>query len=186
MKNPKLFALIGLMTVAPVTSAEDASANFLTKLFTNVCIPNVGQPDKVRAWATEKNLPEVTSEPALNVFVGPGNKGIAWAVPSAYGSFALSLRAKTKACAVWARAANPTDVEKYFSEILEGASRPGVNVTIVKDSHDTTSGGNVHTLIYSVTASEARNSGLLYTMQVSKNSGGAFQATLQAARFNEP
>jgi hypothetical protein len=113
-----------------------ASANFLVKLFMDVCIPDVGEPQKVRAWAEEHHLQEVTNPIALDVFVGPGGNGVAWAVPSTVGSFALSIRGRTEACAAWARAANPPDIEALFRRILEGASRPGVDVRVVIGATD--------------------------------------------------
>ena len=99
---------LGMLLLTQPAPADGPPASFLVQLFMNVCIPNIGQPEKIRAWANEKHLQEVTSPAALDVFVGPEDKGgDAWAVPSAFGSFALSIRGTSQACAVWARAANP-------------------------------------------------------------------------------
>jgi hypothetical protein len=178
--------VVGLIAAPPSMAADDASANFLTRLYMTVCIPNVGQPENVRAWAADKHLQPVTNEVALNVFVGPGDNGGAWAVPAAFGSFALSLRGKSQACAVWARTASPSEVEEHFKTILENAARPGVDVALVKDSRDATPVGSVHTLVYSVTGTDKRVGGFLYSMQVMDRPGGAFQASMQAARFDSP
>ena len=178
--------MVGLIAAPPAMAEDDAAASFLTKLYMTVCIPNVGQPANVRAWAAEKHLPPVTSGVALSVFVGPGDHGGAWAVPSAFGSFALSLRGESQACAVWARTASASEVEEHFKRILENAARPGVDVVLVKDSRDATAGGSVHTLTYSVTGSDKRVGGFLYTMQVVDRPGGAFQASMQTARFGNP
>jgi hypothetical protein len=163
-----------------------SSANFLVKLFMDVCIPDVGAPQKVRAWAEEHHLQEVTNPIALDVFVGPGSKGGAWAVPSSVGNFALSIRGRTEACAVWARAASPPEVEALFKTILEGVSRPGVAVSIVKDARDQSPSGTVHTLIYSVSGTEKQRGGFLYTMPTTEHAGGPFQVSLQVARFSTP
>jgi hypothetical protein len=153
MRSVFCIVLIAVIAAPRPAAADNASAaNFLTRLFMNACIPNAGQPENVRAWAAEKQLQEVTSQVALDAFVGPGGKGIAWAVPSPFGSFALSIRGTTQACAVWARAADPTIVENSFRTILVGASRPGVYVSVVRDARDAVPVGTVHTLIYSVTA----------------------------------
>ena len=176
----------GVIVASGPAVAEDPAANFFVKVFMNVCIPNVGQPEKVRAWAAEKHLQEVTNQIALDVFVGPGGKGVAWAVPSQFGSFALSIRGKSQACAVWARAANPTDVETYFRKIVEGAARPGVEVSIVKDTREPAPTGTARALIYSVSGADKGKGGFLYTMLTAERPGGAFQASLQAARFNSP
>ena len=181
-----LIVLLALSGIPNSAVAEDASANFLVKLFATVCIPNVGQPDKVRAWAAEKHLPEVTAPVALDVFVGPGGKGTAWAAPSTVGSFALSIRGTSEACAVWARDAAPADVEALFRTILEGAKRPGVDVSVVKDTRDPSPSGVIHTLVYSVSGADKLRGGLLYTMQTAERPGGPFQRSLQAARFTTP
>src|SRR5437879_8992974 len=118
MRRVWLIALFAAVVSPGSAAGGDASANFLVKLFMDVCIPDVEAPQKVRAWAEEHHLQEVTNPIALDLFVGPGGKGVARAVPSTVGSFALSIRGRTEACAVWARAANPADVEALFSRIL--------------------------------------------------------------------
>jgi len=179
------FAFItALLSSAAV--AEDSSASFMTRLFSNVCVPNLGKPEGVRAWALEEKLAEIPAGPAFDVFVGPGNGGAAWAVPTSFGSFALSIRGTTHACAVYARMADPTDVENYFKKILEGVARPGLSVKIVTDSRDISPAGTIHSLIYSVSVEGMNGRGGLYTMQTAEKSGGPFQATLQAANFVEP
>ena len=186
MRSASLIVLLAFSAATNSAVAGDASANFLAKLFATVCIPNVGQPDQVRAWAAARHLQEVTSPVALDLFVGPGGKGVAWAVPSAIGSFALSIRGTTEACAVWARVASPTDVETLFRRILDGAARPGVDVSVVKDTRDQSPSGIVRTLIYSVSGIDKLRGGFVYTMQTAERSGGPFQASLQAARFTTP
>jgi hypothetical protein len=104
MRRAWLIALFAAVIGPASAAGADPAANVLVKLFMDVCIPDVGQPQKVRAWAEEHHLQEVTSQIALDLFVGPGGKGVAWTVPSTIGSFALSIRGKTEACAVWARA----------------------------------------------------------------------------------
>lgn len=186
MRSVLLIVLVAVSGTSRSALAEDAPANFLVKLFATVCIPSVGQADKVRAWATEHHLPEITAPVALDVFVGSGGKGIAWAVPSAVGSFALSVRGTSEACAVWARTAAPTDAETLFRTTLEGAKRPGVDVSIIKDTRDPSPSGVIHTLVYSVSGADKLKGGFLYTMQTVERPGGPFQASLQAARFTAP
>jgi hypothetical protein len=90
-----------LIIAAPAFAVADKpNANFALRLFIDACVPNMGQPDKTRAWAAERHLQEVSAPAALEVFVGAGTKGSAWAVPSSLGSFALSIRGTTEACAV--------------------------------------------------------------------------------------
>jgi hypothetical protein len=186
VRHVSLFALLVLIGSPSAASAEDATANFLMRLFIDVCIPNVGHPEKVRAWAVDKSLQVVTSPIALELFVGRGVMGPAWTVPSSIGSFALSIRGTSKACAVWARQSNPADVEVLFRKILEGVARPGVEVAVDRDTREDSPFGTVHTLIYSVTGENKLNGGFMYTMQTVERSGGGFQASLQAARFSVP
>ena len=79
------------MAQANPTSATDPGADYLTKLFTNACIPNIGRPDGVRAWAAQHHLAEVQNPAAVSVYVGAGEGGALWAVPSTSGMFALSV-----------------------------------------------------------------------------------------------
>ena len=178
-----LISLLVAGMTSTVAVADDASASFVTRLFMNVCIPNVGQSEKVRAWAMEKKLVEVTAPSALQVFVGTGDGGAAWAVPTSFGSFALSIRGETHACAVWARSADPMEVESYFRKILAGAARPGVVVKVIKDENVPGPTAVIHTMIYAVSNAGNEGRGYLYTMQTADKSGGAFQATLQATKY---
>jgi hypothetical protein len=169
-----------LFTVVPVAAA-DPGADFLTKLFINVCIPNLGQPMKVREWAEQHHLGQIESSTALDVFVGPGGNGAAWAISAAEGSFALSIRGITQGCAVWARTANPGEVMTNFKKIVEGIKRPGIDVTVDKDTVSPSPVGEAHALVYNVTAPNAPTS-FEFTMLTAERPGGAFQASLQAAK----
>jgi hypothetical protein len=173
--------VVGITSTTAV--ADDASASFVTRLFINVCVPNVGQAENVRAWALEKKLAEVTSPSALEVFVGAGDGGAAWAVPTSFGSFALSIRGRTHACATWARTADPVEVEGNFRKILEKVARPGLVVKVVKDANAAGPTGVIHTLVYAVSNAGDEGRGYLYTLQTAEKTGGAFQATLQAAKY---
>jgi hypothetical protein len=183
MRRLILTSLLAVGTTSTTAVADDASASFVTRLFINVCVPNVGQAENVRAWALEKKLADVTATTALEVFVGAGDGGAAWAVPTSFGSFALSIRGKSHACAVWARAANPVEVEGSFRKILEGVARPGLVVKIVEDANAPGPTGVIHTLVYSVSNPGNEGRGNLYTLQTTEKTGGAFQATLQAAKY---
>ena len=188
MRSVWLFVLLAAIVTPEPAAGEDAAASFIVRLFVTVCLPNAGQPEKVRAWAADQHLEAVTSPIALNVFVGAGRNGAAWTVPSSVGSFALSIRGSTEACAVWAKAASPGDVETLFRKIVEGAAGPGVDVSVVKDARDRSRHGTIHTLIYSVsgTGTEKQLGGFLYTMQTAEHTGGPFQVSLQAGRFSTP
>ena len=53
------FILTGLLACGITSTtalANDASAAFVTRLFVNACVPNVGKAENVRAWALRKKL----------------------------------------------------------------------------------------------------------------------------------
>lgn len=168
------------LPAAAAAAAADPGATFLTRLYIDVCVPNIGKPDQVRQWAEQHHLEPVRNPEALNVFVGPGDKGAAWAIPAVAGSFALSLRGTTKACAVWARTADPSEVETYFKRIVEGVKRPGLVVTVDQNKTVPSPSGQARALVYNVTAPNAPTS-LEFTMLTAERSGGPFQASVQVA-----
>ena len=170
--------VVGLLLCLPqAAQAADDRAVYLIKLFSAVCVPNMGNPDGVKAWAAARNLGQIDGIAPLAVFVGPGGKGAAWAVPTKWGKFALSIRGQTEACAVWAEAADPRDVETFFKTMIEGVSRPGIKVRVDKDA----TVGAVRALIYNIIAPGAPT-GFEFTMLTAERSGGAFQASIQVAK----
>jgi hypothetical protein len=174
-------AVVALSAIVQSATDADPAAQFLVKLFTTVCIPNLGQPTKVREWAQEHHLQEIQNPVALDIFVGSGDKGGAWALPSAEGSFALSIRGTTQACAVWARAVSPGEVLVLFKQIIEGVKRPGIEITIDQDRVTATPSGEAHALVYNVTAPDAPTS-FEFTLLTAERTGGPFQASMQAAK----
>ncbi len=164
---------------------NDPAANFVTKLFIDACIPNLGRPDQVRAWAVARHLPEIRSQAALDVFVGSGDSGAAWAVPSELGQFALSLRGKTQGCAVWARAADPTAVRAYFIRIIDGVKRPGIEVSQLSDTSTATPNGQARSLAYNVTTPGAQGS-FVFMLLTAERAGGPFQVSIEAAAAPTP
>jgi hypothetical protein len=183
--RPFVLASVTLVAICRSAFAADPAASFVVKLFIDACVPNIGQPANVRAWAEKHSLPTITNPAALRIFVGEGNKGTAWGLPADSGSFALSIRGTTEACAVWARTADPSEVQESFKKIIEGVKRPGVEVKVEGDTHSPTPVGDVHTLLYSVAGPSGPN-GLLFTMQTADRPGGPFQASLQVAVAKRP
>jgi hypothetical protein len=75
------------------------------------------------------------------------------------------------------------EVEANFRKILEGVARPGLVVKVVKDDNAPGPTGVIHTLVYGVSGASNEGRGNLYTLQTAEKTGGAFQATLQAAKY---
>jgi hypothetical protein len=55
-----------LAAVQPAATARDPAADFLVRLFTKVCIANLGQPIKVREWAQEHHLGQIQNPAAVH------------------------------------------------------------------------------------------------------------------------
>lgn len=187
MKAGVAALLLAVLFVGASTSAraDDPNANFVMRLFIDACVANMGQPDKTRAWAAERHLQEVSSPAALEVFVGSGAKGSAWAVPSPLGSFALSIRGTTEACAVWARTADPTEVSAGFKQLIEGVKRPGLDVGTDSDTSASTPAGLARSLVVHVWPASGP-AGFAFTMLTAEHAGGPFQASMQMARATRP
>ena len=172
-------AILAINVPEPATAA-DSPAEFVTKLFTDACVTNLARPGKVREWAEAHRLAQIDAPAALGIFVGPGANGGAWAIPAAQGSFALSIRGTTQACAVWARTADPDEVLANFQTLVDGVKRPGIVVAVEKDETSSGPSGNIHALAYSVGTPDSRGRFIL-TLLTAERPGGAFQASMQAA-----
>ena len=177
-----LFLSIAAIAALGVSGANaaDLGASRVTKLFMDACVPNIGESAKVRAWAEAQHFQEIKDPAPLSVFVGPGDQGAAWAVPTKEGGFAVSIRGKTRACAVWAQFASPSESEAYFRQIVEGARRPGVEVNVFQDTTTATGAGQVRTLIYKVGSPDSPKS-FVFTLQTAERPNGAFQVSMQVA-----
>jgi hypothetical protein len=185
LSNRGVFFAFIVSAIAPFSArAGDPKANALLRLFSEACVSSMGQPDKVRAWATEQRLQEVTAPAALGVFVGAGTNGAAWEVPSLLGSFALSIRGITEGCAVWARAADPDDVAAGFKQLMEGVGRPGLDVGVESDTTTSTPVGQARSLVYHVWVSAGKY-GYAFSLLTAERAGGAFQASIQVARASK-
>jgi hypothetical protein len=173
-----LIAIMGFIVAAPAcAAAADVRADFVTKLFTSVCIPHMSDPDGVRAWAAERHLTPIEAGPARDAFAGPGKDGAAWMMTTAWGRFALSIRGDTQACAVWARVADPAEVETSFKGLVNGVKQPKIEVHVDKDTLAPTPWGQSHTLVYTLVTPGAA-SGFEFTMVTMERPGGAFQAAM--------
>jgi hypothetical protein len=169
-----------VIAAAQIAIAADPAAQFVTKLFIEVCVPNLGRPENVRSWAERHGLKQIQDSVALDVFVGkPSEHGAAWAVPANAGQFALSIRGQSHACAVWARAADPTEVSSLFKKLIDGVKRPGIEISLEKDSVVATPVGQARALIYLVKPVNGRL-GYSFTLLTAERAGGAFQVSIQA------
>jgi hypothetical protein len=180
-------ALCGFLSFAAAPArAEDPTADtngaFLIGLFNQACVPNRGNPDKIHAWAFDHHLVPITNPQALEIFVGPGEHGIAWQVPSeTHQHFALSIRGTTEACVVWAQTANPVFVETAFIKEVESTAGNGTEVKKNGEETADTPVGLAKTISYLVWDT-ATKKGFEFTMTTAEHAGGPFQASIQIAK----
>ena len=181
MLKPLSLALALSLLSGRLALAEDPRAEFLTRLFIDACIPNVGNPSGEEAWADAQHLTKVQDPAWLNVFAGPGKGSEAWTVPSSLGNFAVAIRGVTKACAVYAQSADPTEVQTNFERLVGGVARPGIVKSTIKDTISPVKGGQAHTLAYDIKA-EGASSSHVFMMIAVDHPGGLFQVELEAAK----
>ena len=160
--------------------ADDPAASFVTRLFMEACIANMGQPDKIRAWAEQRQLTQISSPEALSAFVGTGSQGSAWYVPNAIGKFALSIRDATQSCAVYARQAVASDAEVLFRKLIDEVKRPGIEVSMIDERETATPVGKAHTLAYQIRPTNGAK-GFVFTLITAAKPGAAFQVSMQVA-----
>ena len=187
----KAIALAGAFAfAAPAAKADDAAAAatddtngaFLIGLFNQACVPNRGNTDKIHAFAFEHHFTPIANPAALEIFVGPGDKGMAWQVPSpTHQHFALSIRGTTEACVVWAQTADPAFVEAAFVKEVEAIAKPGIEIKKNPDESTDTPVGLAKTVSYLIWASDTKK-GFAFTLTTAERSGGPFQASIQIAK----
>ncbi|WP_408367849.1 NMCC_0638 family (lipo)protein [Paraburkholderia sediminicola] len=90
------------------------------------------------------------------------------------------VRGTTRACAVWTRAVDPGDIEADFHKLIDGSKHPGLNLTVVEDKILPSPAGQLHELVYQMSATDSAT-GFVFTLLTAENPGGAFQASLQVA-----
>jgi hypothetical protein len=172
----------GVAATGSPAAADDPNAVALTKLFIDVCVPNMSNPAGVRAWAEAHSLPRVEDPKWVDAFVGAGNPGGAWVTQIGGSHFAISNWGPTQACAVWAQAADPSDVESNFRRLIMGI--PGLTPRVDADrtiQPDQPGGRSLRQLAYNIRAPGA-NSSYEFLMLTTERPGGVFQASLKVSR----
>lgn len=170
-----------LRTDLPALQRGDPNANALVRHFGAACVGRVGSPDQVREWAAKSSLPPITNPEMLRSFVGDGGKGAAWELPSPTDKhFALAIRGASEACAVYAEAADPQEVERLFRKLIEGVKRPGLVVLTERDEAVPTKTGSGREITFFITNEEGKR-GHIYSLIAADRTGALFGgAPLQA------
>ncbi|MDP9127400.1 MAG: hypothetical protein M3N08_03955 [Pseudomonadota bacterium] len=176
-----LTATLAFLASAPTAKASDPATDNLVKLYLNLCVPSMGQPENVRSFAAQNNLVPIKDDATLAPLLGPGQKGAAWTIPSSLGAYMISVQDATGACAVWAQTADPGEVKGNFDIIIRGLNGAGIVVKMDKDVTTTTPAGEQHTIAYNVTQASAHVT-FEFTMITVDHAGGPFRASLQASK----
>jgi len=187
----KTFAVCGLLAILatparadePAPAAgEDTNGAFLIGLFNQACLPNRGNAEKVHAFAEGHQFAPIHNPAALDVFVGPGDKGMAWQVPSpTHQHFALSIRGTTEACVVWAQTADAAFVEAAFVKEVEAIAKPGIEIRKNPEETADTPVGKAKTITYLVLTADTKK-GFAFSLTTAERAGGPFQASIQIAK----
>lgn len=197
MKTIALAAAMLTLAGSSVSAWADDAAAHMGKLFTDVCLAKIGHLDKVENWAADQHLRPILNPQALAVFAGrmntdgtmrsfagggvPGS-GKAWAVPEGADRFVVATREDPESCIVWAQKADPADVQALYKQMVEDASKPGIEVTLAQDRKADIPDGQVHIKVYRIWSGSALTSIALAVASVSR-SGGPYQAMLEAQRL---
>lgn len=179
MKIPSLFFCLFSLLLPILTHAEDPRANSLVLVFTEVCLPNVGNPDAVYAWAAEKKLAPVTNPEGRKVFVGDGNEGAAWFFRVADITAVLSIRSQTKTCAIYGEKADVEAFQKWFDSIVSTIVGGGAKATTLMDQDQVGEFGHHVGKMILLKGFEKPPAWRVMTLITNERPGGAYQVTMQ-------
>jgi len=144
--------------MAAGTHAQDASeqkAQGFIDVFLTTCLKHYGKPDALRADLDQRRLPQVPAQYAS--FFLNGKEGHAWSATNPMGEYVISLRADG-VCAVFARRAKDTEVQKLFATLVEGLAIPPMTVKKEEDKSSMTPNGPTRYVSYTYSKAEAKGS----------------------------
>jgi hypothetical protein len=173
--------LVGLFSMLwPVFAyAEDPRANSLVEIFTQACLRNVGNPDAVYAWASEKKLSPITNPEGQKVFIGDGNGGAAWNFRIANINAVLSIRSQAQTCAIYGEAADVSELHRWFDVIVGVSIGVGVKATTLKDDDQVGEFGHRIGKVILLKPFEKPPTERILALITNERPGGAYQVTMQ-------
>jgi hypothetical protein len=154
----RLLQIIFGVCVALGAHAQDASdpkAQGFIDLFLSTCVKFYGKPDTLRADLEQRRIPSIPSQDAS--FFLDDKEGSAWSATNSIGEYIVSLR-KDGVCAVFARRARDTDVQRLFAEVVQGLPIPPMMVQKKEDKLSMTPNGPTRFISYAYAKPEAKGS----------------------------
>jgi hypothetical protein len=179
---PKAFWLgsVALALVLCIQSATaDPAANAAAHLFMQVCRPdNLANPERIRAWAADHHLPEVSDAKGRAVYVGDGADGIAWHIHDENTELVLAIRSKTGGCAVYAEPLDPVALGQIYDMLIAGYAKEFTVATPLPDKAQPGPYG-IRTGKVRLVEVPGGKSHLMVTLITIEKPGGPYQGTLQ-------
>ncbi|MFC4529088.1 hypothetical protein ISN76_18775 [Dyella halodurans] len=171
-------AALALLFCSQAASADPA-ANAAGHLFMQVCrADNLAHPERIRAWAAEHHLPEVSNPKGRAVFVGDGPNGIAWHIHDDNTELVLAIRSKTGGCAVYAEPLDPAALGQIYSMLIAGYAKEFSVTTPLPDKAQPGPYGTATGKVRLVDGPDSKSQ-LLLTLITHEKPGGPYQGALQ-------
>ncbi len=132
-------------TPAPVSQVEQANLAF--KLFTKTCLAMPDNNAAVSAWATKNHF--IKPEPKTSNMILQNRGGEVWIVPTRKAQFLVVLH-PDKRCSVWARTADPQQININLNRLAASLAKPGRIVKKVRDMQVPVGQSSAYQLSYEV------------------------------------
>jgi len=173
---------ISMMLLPAIASTEnlDQQSRLLQEMYASYCIEHIGDLSHLKN--TLKSISPLTQKEAGN-FLG-GTTGNAWKLQDAHELFILSVSEEESICAVTAKHANTKLSKKLFLDFVSSVTPPN-SARKIFDSHTQTStAGEIYTIIYSWHPDAPKNKTLL-TLTTSQHPHAETQVIISAKKLKQ-
>lgn len=177
--RPCLIALLLIPTIR--VARADPAANEAMHLFLQVCqVNNLANPERIRVWAAEHHLPEITDPAGRAIYVGNGSSDNAWWVHIKDTELVVALRSATSGCAIYVGTLDPSALGQLYDMLVDGFAKKGAVMTPLPDRAEV---GSYGTRIGKVRLLEDPSAKfhLLFTLITNARLGGPYQGALQVS-----
>lgn len=183
--NKSLFIIASFMggalfSVLSHADEVDTNATRFVKLYAALCLKNINNLDALRNKLINEKLPRFQADQAA-LFLN-GLVGDAWPISlqGTTGNFVLALPKGKQFCALFARRAHQSDVERRFIGIASSAPSPLISEKMIDKKSTTLPNGETHTISYSWSVPQAPRK-LMLTLSTSVFENAQIQAMASAA-----